>query len=123
MMEKLRNWARSLKQHLYALYLASKRNDVPWYAKAWMMLVLAYGLSPIDLIPDFIPIIGFLDDVLLLPIGIWLAIKLIPKTLWHDCLTQAKNHPARLAKNKWMGLFIVLLWLSALVLLVRCIWR
>jgi len=78
----------------YALYLASRRRDVPWHAKAVAVLVVAYALSPIDLIPDFIPVLGYLDDLLLLPLGIALVIRLIPRPILEECRDQARRHMA-----------------------------
>ena len=89
MIEKLKTWARHLKHYLYALYLAYHHKDVPIVAKTIAVMVVSYALSPIDLIPDFIPIIGYLDDFILLPLGIVLAIKLIPEEIWSDCKNKA----------------------------------
>ncbi|MFC6662253.1 YkvA family protein [Deinococcus multiflagellatus] len=75
---RLRTLARRLKAELLALSLAARDPRTPWYARAWALLVLAYALSPIDLIPDFIPVLGQLDDLLLVPAGLWLALRLIP---------------------------------------------
>ena len=77
-MGRLRDWARALKLELRALYFVVRDPRTPWYAKALAGAVLAYALSPIDLIPDFIPVLGYLDDVILVPLGIWLALKLVP---------------------------------------------
>jgi len=75
---RLRDWARRIKRDVHALYLAAGDPRVPWYAKALAAAVAGYALSPIDLIPDFIPVVGYLDDVLLVPLGILLVIRLIP---------------------------------------------
>ena len=75
MLEKIKAKATQLKRELVALYLASRDPRTPWYAKTMIAAVVAYALSPIDLVPDFIPIFGYLDDLVLLPIGIWLAIR------------------------------------------------
>ena len=71
MMKKLKLWAKKLKRQLVILHLAYKNKRIPWYAKVLIFVIIAYALSPIDLIPDFIPIIGYLDDLILLPIGIY----------------------------------------------------
>lgn len=84
-----RQRAQESKRYSHALYLAVRDPRVPWYAKAVVVLVVGYALSPIDLIPDFIPVLGYLDDLLLLPLGIALAIRLIPADIWRDCLTRA----------------------------------
>ena len=83
--------ARALKRELYALYLASRDPRTPWYAKAAIAGVLAYALSPIDLIPDFIPVLGYLDDLVLLPAGIWMALRLIPPTVMAESRARAEE--------------------------------
>ena len=109
--------ARALKRELYALYLASRDPRTPWYAKAAIAGVLAYALSPIDLIPDFIPVLGYLDDLVLLPAGIWVALRLIPPTVMAESRARAEE-AVRLPASK-VGLIVVLgLWaFSALFLL------
>jgi len=87
-LENLKRWARKLKSHMKALDLARKDPRVPWGAKVVLVLVVAYALSPIDLIPDFIPVLGLLDDLILLPLGIALAIRLMPKEVWTECQLQ-----------------------------------
>lgn len=77
MRERLRRWARTVKRDVHALYLAARDPRVPWYAKVAAIAVAAYALSPIDLIPDFIPVIGYLDDLVIVPLGILLAVKLV----------------------------------------------
>ena len=78
LLEKLQLQARALKKEAYAIYLAARDPRTPWYAKALIFFVVAHTFSPIDLIPDFIPILGYLDDLLITPVGIWLAVRLIP---------------------------------------------
>ncbi len=95
----------------YALYLASIDPRVPWLAKAIIVMVVAYALSPIDLIPDFIPVIGYLDDFLLLPIGIWLAIRMIPEEVWKECQLSAQRAVIELPKNWRAGAIIIFIWL------------
>jgi uncharacterized membrane protein YkvA (DUF1232 family) len=82
MRERLKRWAGTLKRDVHALYLASRDPRVPWYAKAIGIAVAAYAASPIDLIPDFIPVIGYLDDLIIVPLGIALVIRLIPPRSW-----------------------------------------
>jgi len=81
MTQNLRSWARTVKRDVSALALAARDPRTPWYAKLTAMLVIAYVLSPIDLIPDFIPVIGWLDDLILVPLGLLLVIRLMPKEL------------------------------------------
>ena len=78
MANRLKEWARGIKRDVRALYLASRDPRVPWYAKALGIAVAAYALSPIDLIPDFVPVLGYLDDLIILPLGIFLVVRLIP---------------------------------------------
>jgi uncharacterized membrane protein YkvA (DUF1232 family) len=75
---RLADWARSVRRDVRAVYLASRDPRTPWYAKAVAIAVAAYALSPIDLIPDFIPVLGQLDDVIIVPLGIWLVVRMIP---------------------------------------------
>ena len=89
LLEKLKRWAEILRGNIKALSLARKDPRVPWVAKAVLVLVVAYALSPIDLIPDFIPVLGLLDDLILLPLGIALAIRLMPKDVWAECQLRA----------------------------------
>ncbi|MCK7512393.1 MAG: DUF1232 domain-containing protein [Desulfobacterales bacterium] len=81
--------ARKLKQEVHALYLASKDRRVPWHARVLAVVVVAYAFSPIDLIPDPIPVLGYLDDLILIPLGIALVIKLVPADVLQDCREQA----------------------------------
>ena len=109
MRERLKSWARVIKRDVHALYLASRDPRVPWYAKALAVTVAAYALSPIDLIPDFIPVLGYLDDVILLPIGIVLVIKLIPPDVMaeHRALAAAaQERPG----SRAAAVIIVCLW-------------
>lgn len=78
MLDKLKRWARSIKRDVHAIYLASRDARTPWCAKALGIVVAAYALSPIDLIPDFIPVLGYLDDLILVPLGIALVVRMIP---------------------------------------------
>src|SRR5713226_4981145 len=78
MLSRIKNWARRLSRDVHALYLASRDPRVPWYAKVLAIAVAGYALSPIDLIPDFIPVLGYLDDIIIVPLGILLVIRLIP---------------------------------------------
>lgn len=101
-----------LKGEVFALFLAYKRPDVPWYAKVFAIIVVGYALSPIDLIPDFIPVLGYLDDLILLPLGISIAIKLIPIDVMDECRNQARNvFMGNKQKNHIAALLIVIIWL------------
>ena len=83
--------AKQLKSEVYALYLASKDPRTPWYAKALAALIIGYALSPIDLIPDFIPVLGYLDDLIIVPAGIVLLLKMIPKEVMEECREKARS--------------------------------
>jgi len=113
MLNRLRNWARALQREVIALWFCSKHPDTPLAAKLLALAVVAYALSPIDLIPDFIPLLGYLDDLLLLPLGLWLALKLIPPEVLGACRAQAAawtaTHSAR-PRNWWAAAFILGLW-------------
>src|SRR5690349_3583113 len=91
LLARLRARARELKRAVVAVYLAARDPRVPWYAKALALAVAAYALSPIDLIPDFIPVLGYLDDLLLLPAGIALTLRLIPPEVMSDCRARAEQ--------------------------------
>ena len=85
--QRLRQKARLLKTDILALWFAYRDSRTPWYAKLWAAMVVGYAFSPIDLIPDFIPVLGYLDDVILLPLGIMFAIRLIPEEVLADSIT------------------------------------
>jgi uncharacterized membrane protein YkvA (DUF1232 family) len=89
MLATLRRWAKLLKSDIVALWFAYRDPRTPWHAKAFAVLVVAYAFSPIDLIPDFIPVLGFVDDAILLPLGIWLALKLVPAPVMEAARAQA----------------------------------
>lgn len=117
----LRRWAKSLKRQTMVLWFCYQHPETPWLPKCISVLVVAYALSPIDLIPDFIPILGYLDDVIILPLGILLAIRLMPSQVLEACQLKAseweKNHLER-PVNKVAAVLIVLIWL----VVVAAIW-
>ena len=105
--------AQKLKLEVYALYIASKDRRVPWYARVVAVAVVAYAFSPIDLIPDPIPVLGYLDDLILIPLGIALVIKLIPAEVMQDCREKAAlTMQAGKPKNWVAGGIIILIWVS-----------
>ena len=120
MFEHWKTKARQLKTETYALYLAYRHPGVPWYAKVFSAFVVAYLFSPIDLIPDFIPVLGYLDDLILVPLGILLALKMIPEDVWQQCKEEAQqatrqDQPtnwtaARVIIAIWLLLFALVLW-------------
>ena len=117
-----KKWVSALKQNTYALYLASRDPRVPILAKVVIGLVVAYALSPIDLIPDFIPLIGYLDDLILLPLGIWLSIRLIPQEVWRECQVLAAEQMSELPRNRRAALVIALIWFLAIVGFMLWLW-
>lgn len=119
-MERLKLWARNLKRDVIALWLAARDPRVPWYAKALSAAVAAYALSPIDLIPDVIPILGYLDDLLIVPLGIWAAVKLIPEPLMADL--RAKSLEQRKPTSKAGLAAVLFIWLAAAALTVWLFW-
>jgi len=115
MRARLQDWAREIKRDVHALYLAARDPRVPWYAKAVALAVAAYALSPIDLIPDFIPVIGYLDDLIIVPLGIVLAVRLIPADILAEHRAVAAEASKRPSNNAaafvivaiWIGLALV----------------
>ena len=125
----LRAWTsrvRQLKTETYALYLAYRDPRVPWYAKVWAACVVAYAFSPIDLIPDFIPVLGYLDDMILVPLGIALAIKMIPPTVLAECRQKAQTSMQDKPTNWAVAVIIVAIWVlvaTIVVLQILPLWR
>lgn len=117
LIEGLKQRARALKAEVLALYLAARHPRTPWYAKAFLAAIVAYALSPIDLIPDFIPVLGFVDEIVLLPFAIVLAVKMVPAEVMAECRARASQLRLR---GTWLGRFgagfIVLVWLTLAVL-------
>lgn len=112
MLEKLKRWAKSIKRDVHALYLAARDPRTPFLAKVVALLVAAYALSPIDLIPDFIPVIGYVDDLLIVPLGILLAVRLLPPPLLAEHRLAAAAAQSRPVSRVAAAIFI-LLWLVA----------
>ena len=110
--ERLKRWAGRLKAELYALYLAYRDPRVPLYARVFAACVVGYAFSPIDLIPDPIPILGYLDDLVLIPLGVALAIKMIPGDVLDECREKARNVIEERPVNRTAAAAIVALWLS-----------
>ncbi len=122
--DDLRARAAAFKSDTYALYLVARDPRTPWYAKVLAAAVVAYAFSPIDLIPDFIPVLGYLDDLILVPAGIALAVKLVPDNVLAECRTRAKNaeesgQPVR----RLAGAIIIVIWLIGAALIVSWIYR
>lgn len=107
----LKQFAQNMQLQLRTLYLVSRHPELPRPAKLMALMVIGYALSPIDLIPDFIPVIGYLDDLLLLPLGIYLTIRLIPQPLWFACQQQINAAPKDLPVSKVAAACILTIWL------------
>jgi len=117
-----RRVARQLKAETLALYFAIRDPRTPWYARLAGALVVAYALSPLDLIPDFVPVLGYLDDVILVPLGLWLTLKLIPPQVIADSRTRAQAAADEHKPVSWAAAaVIVLVWLAALALTVLAV--
>ena len=121
MLEHLKSRARVLKNETFAIYLAAKDPRTPWIAKVIAVLTVAYALSPIDLIPDFIPILGYLDDVIIVPAGIALAIRLIPV----EVMAEARDRVANSSLERSVGYIgagiVIFMWIVILIGVVRLI--
>ena len=119
---RLRHRARTIKRDTHALYLACRDPRTPWYAKVFAGGVVAYALSPIDLIPDFIPVVGYLDDLILVPLGIALAVKMIPEPVLIDCRAKAQIASER-PTDRRAAAIIVAIWLAVAGLLIWLAYR
>jgi uncharacterized membrane protein YkvA (DUF1232 family) len=124
MLEKMRMRARRLKSETFALYLAARDPRTPWYAKLLVAGIVAYALSPIDLIPDFVPVLGYLDDLILVPLGIALAIRLIPANVLADC-RERSNEANQKGKpvSRTAAAVIVLIWLAVASIFVVWVYK
>ena len=122
MLNRIRGWARVLKRDIFTLWFCCRHPGMPRTAKLLAILLVAYAFSPIDLIPDFIPVLGYLDDLIILPLGIWLVLKLAPQPVIADCRAQAAAHlddKTPKPRNYIMMFAIIALW----VLLLWLTWR
>lgn len=119
---RITSWARSIKGDVVALWFAARDPRVPWYAKAVAASVAAYALSPIDLIPDFVPVLGYLDELVVLPLGIMCAVKLVPAGI------MAEHRAAALAaegepKSRTAAMIFIVIWIAATGFLAWLFWR
>lgn len=119
---KLKEKLKQIKSKTATVYVAIKSPKTPWYAKLIGALVICYALSPIDIIPDFVPVLGYLDELLLIPLGVFLTMKLIPKDLWDEFKEEAKTIWKNGNPEKWYyAIPIVLLWLILFLIIIRMI--
>ena len=107
-MQSFKQLAKKLKQETYTVYLASIDYRVPWYTRTIAAIVVAYAFSPIDLIPDFIPVIGYLDDLLIVPLGIWLLLKMIPPHILSECRQKAAVEIADKKPINWVAAGVII---------------
>jgi uncharacterized membrane protein YkvA (DUF1232 family) len=121
MLARLKGWAGTVKRDTLALFLAARDPRTPWYAKVMAGLVAAYALSPIDLIPDFIPVIGYLDDLIIIPLGVWIVVRLVPAGLMREFRAEAERMDVR-PVSRTGALVIVLLWIVSAGLLLWWFW-
>ncbi|WP_293800567.1 DUF1232 domain-containing protein [uncultured Bosea sp.] len=120
MLERTKQWARLLKRDVIALWIAARDSRTPWHAKLAAGAIAAYALSPIDLIPDFIPILGYLDDLIIVPLGILLVVKLIPAPLMAEYRAKAAG---RAKQASYGGMIAILaIWIGGAAALLRWSW-
>jgi uncharacterized membrane protein YkvA (DUF1232 family) len=117
LLTSLKQRARHLKSETFALWLAARHPGTPWYAKLLVAGIVAYALSPIDLIPDFVPVLGYLDELILIPLGIVLAIGIIPGPILEECRARAQERMASARPvSRIAALVIVGVWIAAAAL-------
>lgn len=121
MLDRLKARARALKNEAFAVYIAAKDPRTPWYAKALIFFVVAHTFSPIDLIPDFIPVLGYLDDLIITPGGLWLAVRMIPAEVLAEARATAARQDVDRSVGKVGAILIVALWIAGLAATVYLI--
>ncbi|MEL7605355.1 MAG: YkvA family protein [Sedimentibacter saalensis] len=118
----LKERAKQLKKDIPAVFLALKKKDTPWYAKVLAALTIGYAFSPIDLIPDFIPVLGYLDDVIILPLMIAATVKMVPTEIFEQCRIESEQHWEEGNHKKWYyALPILLIWGMIIALLIKAL--
>jgi uncharacterized membrane protein YkvA (DUF1232 family) len=121
--ESWKTKAKSLKKEVYALSLAAKDPRVPWHAKVFAILIIGYILSPIDLIPDFIPVIGYVDDIIIVPAAIVILIRIIPKEVMAECREKASSHHGRMKGKHWIAASVIaIIWLVAIYATIKLVY-
>ena len=119
---KWKDKVKQLKTDLYVLFLALKDRRTPWYVKTFVGVIIAYALSPVDLIPDFIPVLGYLDDLIIVPAGLYLALKMIPAEVVREYRQKVGDKPIE-SRTRWVAAaVVVLIWLLVLYLIIKAIW-
>jgi uncharacterized membrane protein YkvA (DUF1232 family) len=120
-LDKAKAWARSIKRDVVALWIAARDPRVPWYVKLTAGCVAAYALSPIDLIPDFIPVLGYLDDVIIVPLGIMAAVRMVPPVLMTEFRATAASSVGRPVSRVGAAV-IIAIWAASCALLIWIFW-
>jgi uncharacterized membrane protein YkvA (DUF1232 family) len=120
-LEKAKTWARLVKRDVVALWIAARDPRVPWYAKLLAGCVAAYALSPVDLIPDFIPVLGYLDDIVIVPLGILATVRMVPRPLMAEFRARAEASERR-PVSRIGAAVIIALWLVSSLLLIAAFW-
>lgn len=124
MVDRIKKWAGMLKRKVFILYFAYKDNRTPWYAKIFAICVVAYAFSPIDLIPDFIPVLGYLDDVILVPLGIAITLKMIPNTVVQEHELEAEERMKHGKPTNWFaGSIMISIWVAAVLWVLLLAYR
>ena len=121
MLARLKGWARAIRRDVHALWLAARDRRTPWYARALAIGIAAYALSPIDLIPDVIPVLGYLDEAILLPLALLAAIRLVPPAVMAECRGRAEAAAARPVSRAGAAM-VVVLWAAGAGLLAFAVW-
>jgi len=121
-MSRFRQWARELKQQTLVVYFAARDPRTPWLARLLAIGVAAYALTPIDLIPDFIPVLGYLDDLIIVPLGVMLVLRLVPAAVLTDARTRASNAVDR-PTSRAMAAVIVAIWVIAIGAVGWWVWQ
>ena len=125
LLRDIKAWARRLKREVHAIYLATQSPRVPWYTKCLAFAVVGYALSPIDLIPDFIPVLGYVDDLVIVPLGIWLVLSLIPQEVMTECRAHV-DEAVMGPRGKIAAIVIIAIWIVGGIALgwgVLAYWR
>lgn len=122
-LDKLKQSARKLKKEIKVLSVVYRDPRTPWYARFFIAAILAYSLSPIDLIPDFIPVLGYVDDLILIPLGIFLAIKMVPGEIFTEAHQVVSARPEDTGiKGWWFAVLIVVFWIGAAFIIIKAVW-
>lgn len=123
MFDQLKRWAKMMERDIFVLYLAGRDPRVPWYVKLLAAATAAYAFSPIDLVPDFIPVIGYLDDMIIVPGAIWLTLRLIPTEILAELRNEASHRLQQCPRSAFAACVIVAIWLGIALLAGWLCWR